>query len=156
MHETIDNKTEIGADNWDLSDLYLSIDDPKIKFDIDNITSDAKSFENKYRNKINNEDLDADLLYESVSELESISERSGKILSFAYLMFAGDTNDPKIGAFLQQMQETATEIRKHLLFFELEWIKVPDQIADPLINHDKLTGYNHFLEIERKYKPSRT
>lgn len=155
MHETIDNKTEIGADNWDLSDLYLSIDDPKIKFDIDRITSDAKSFEKKYRNKINNEDLDADLLYESVSELESISERSGKILSFAYLMFAGDTNDPKIGAFLQQMQETATEIRKHLLFFELEWIKVPDQIADPLINHDKLTGYNHFLEIERKYKPYR-
>ena len=155
MHETIDNKTEIGADNWDLSDLYLSIDDPKIKFDIDHITSDAKSFEKKYRNKINNEDLDADLLYESVSELESISERSSKILSFAYLMFAGDTNDPKIGAFLQQMQETATEIRKHLLFFELEWIKVPDQIADPLINHDKLTGYNHFLEIERKYKPYR-
>ncbi len=155
MHETIDNKTEIGADNWDLSDLYLSIDDPKIKFDIDRITSDAKSFENKYRNKINNEDLHANLLYESVSELESISERSGKILSFAYLMFAGDTNDPKIGAFLQQMQETATEIRKHLLFFELEWIKVPDQTADPLINHDKLTGYNHFLEIERKYKPYR-
>ena len=53
MHETIDNKTEIGADNWDLSDLYLSIDDPKIKFDIDRITSDAKLFENKYRNKIN-------------------------------------------------------------------------------------------------------
>lgn len=155
MQETLDNKTEIGSANWDLSDLYLSIDDPKIKLDIDRITSDAKSFENKYRNKINNEDLDADLLYESVSELESISERSGKILSFAYLMFAGDTNDPKIGAFLQQMQETATEIRKHLLFFELEWIKVPDQIADPLINHDKLTGYNHFLEIERKYKPYR-
>ena len=155
MHETIDNKTEIGADNWDLSDLYLSIDDPKIKLDIDEVTNDAKLFENKYRNKINNEDLDADLLYESVSKLESISERSSKILSFAYLMFAGDTNDPKIGAFLQQMQETATEIRKHLLFFELEWIKVPDQIADPLINHDKLASYNHFLEIERKYKPYR-
>ena len=52
MQETIDNKTEIGADNWDLSDLYLSIDDPKIKFDIDRIAGDAKSFENKYRNNI--------------------------------------------------------------------------------------------------------
>ncbi|NIP39349.1 MAG: M3 family oligoendopeptidase, partial [Candidatus Dadabacteria bacterium] len=98
--------------------------------------------------KIDSDALDADLLYDAVSELESISEQTGKLLSFAYLMFAGDTNDPKTGAFLQQMQETATEIRKHLFFFELEWIKVPDEKAAALINHEKLKSYDHFLENE--------
>jgi oligoendopeptidase F len=155
MQETLDDIAEIGAANWDLSDLYSGMDDPKIELDIEEIKSCAKSFEKKYRNKINSEDLDADLLYESVSELESISEKTGKLLSFAYLLFAGDTNNPKIGAFLQQMQETATDIRKYLLFFELEWIKVPDETANSLINHKKLIKYNHFLENERKYKPYR-
>lgn len=156
MQQTLDQNTEeIGSANWDLNDLYSGIDDPKIRLDVKEITKSAKSFEKTYRNKINSQDLNADLLYKAVSELESISENTGKLLSFAYLSFAGDTNDPKIGAFLRQMQETATEIRKHLFFFELEWIKVSDETAQTLISDSRLSHYNHFLENERKYKPHR-
>ena len=155
MQEIIDNQTATDTTNWDLTDLYKDLEDPQIKVDVDQITNDAKAFEKNYRNKIDSDDLDAETLYGAVNELESLSERTGKLLSFAYLMFAGDTNDPKTGAFLQQMQETATEIRKHLLFFELEWIRVSDDKANALINHEKLKSYDHFLENERKYKPHR-
>ena len=108
---------------WNLSDLYLSLDDSQIIKDIEDAFSKSKSFEEKYRGKINSEAITSSFLLEAVKELESISEQTGKLISFAYLMFATDTSNPKHGAFLQSIQEKTTEIRKHLMFFELEWIK---------------------------------
>lgn len=140
---------------WDLTDLYSGTEDPSIKEDLSSILSNSKNFEKKYRNKILSDSLHADILLNAVQDLESISEGIGKLLSFAYLVFASDTNNPKHGAFLQDIQEKSTEIRKYLLFFELEWIKVENDMAYKLINDKKLSKYNHFLENERKYIPHR-
>jgi len=106
----------------------------------------------KYRNKIKSERLTATTLLNATKEIEKISEGLGKILSFAHLLFAGDTNNPKHGAFLQSMQEKTTEIRKLLLFFDLEWVTLSNKTALKLINDKKLSAYKHFLLHERKYK----
>jgi oligoendopeptidase F len=138
---------------WNLSDLYLSLDDPKIEEDIKNALSRAKSFEEKYRGQINSEAIKPFFLLQAVKELESINEQIGKLISYAYLIFAADTGNPKHGAFLQSVQEKSTEIRKHLMFFELEWIGLSDKIADPLLEDEALSHYRHFLQSERRYKP---
>jgi oligoendopeptidase F len=147
--------TLVGSEGirWDLSDLYSSIDDPYIERDIKDALSRAKSFEEKYRGKINSETITPPLLLEAVKELESISEQIGKLLSYAYLVFAADTSNPKHGAFLQSVQEKSTEIRKHLMFFGLEWIALSDETANRLIQDETLSHYRHFLEHERRYKP---
>ena len=100
------NKTT-GAERvkWNLNDLYRGINDKRIEKDISRIQQNAKKFEKKYRNKIKSGKLNSLTLLKAVRELEQISEGLGKILSFAYLLFAGDTNNPKYGAFLQSMQE---------------------------------------------------
>lgn len=138
---------------WDLSDLYLSLDDPQIKKDIDTALSRAKEFEMEYRGKINSNGISSSMLLGALKELESLSEMIGKLLSYAYLEFAADTSNPKHGAFLKFIQEKSTEIRRHLIFFELEWIALPDEMANRLIEDDVLSHYSHFLKQERRYKP---
>ncbi len=138
---------------WNLTDLYLSLDDPKIEENIKNALSRAESFEEKYRGNINSETIKPFFLLQALKELESISEQTGKLISYAYLIFSADTSNAKHGAFLQSVQEKTTEIRKHLIFFELEWIGLSDKIADSLLEDSALSHYRHFLQNERRYKP---
>ena len=145
-------KTGAEGVKWKLSDLYRGLNDKKIESDLRKIQLNSKKFEKKYRNKIKSERLTAATLLGAVKEIEKISEGLGKILSFAYLLFAGDTNNPKHGAFLQSMQEKTTEIRKSLLFFDLEWVALSEKTAKRLINDKKLSSYRHFLLHERMYK----
>ena len=145
-------KTGAEGVKWKLGDLYKGLKDKKIEKDLKRIHLNSKKFEKKYRNKIKSERLTAVTLLSAIKEIEKISEGLGKILSFAYLLFAGDTNNPKHGAFLQSIQEKTTEIRKSLLFFDLEWVALSNKTAQRLINDKKLSDYRHFLQHERKYK----
>jgi len=140
---------------WDLSDLYSGLKDKKIQRDINDLFKKSEAFEKKYRGKINSTKLTPRVLQNAVQELEYISEKIGKLLSFAYLVFAGDTGNPENGAFLQMIQEKSTEARKYLMFFELEWIKVSNKKVNLLLGNKALAQYKHFLEEERKYKPHR-
>lgn len=145
-------KTGAEGVRWDLGDLYKGLKDKKIESDLKRIHLNSKKFEKKYRNKIKSERLSAATLLNAIKDLEKISEGLGKILSFAYLLFAGDTNNPKHGAFLQSMQEKTTGIRQLLLFFDLEWVTLSNKTAKRLINDKKLSAYKHFLQHERNYK----
>ena len=138
---------------WDLSDLYSNLKDKKIQRDIKDLFQKSEAFEKKYRGKINSPNLTQKFLLNAVEDLEYISEKIGKLLSFAYLVFAGNTRNPENGAFLQMIQEKSTEARKHLMFFELEWIKLSNKKVDSLLNNKILFQYKHFLEQERRYKP---
>lgn len=140
---------------WDLSDLYSGLNDVRIERDLKDLLKKSEAFEKKYRGKINSKSISANTLLKAVRELESISELIGKLLSFAYLIFAADTAKPEHGAFLQKMQERATEARKYLMFFELEWVALKNAKAEKLINDKRLSDYRHFLEQERRYKPHR-
>ncbi|MCH7517507.1 MAG: M3 family oligoendopeptidase [Candidatus Dadabacteria bacterium] len=148
-------KEKSGAEGitWDLSDLYSNLKDKKIQRDIKDLFQKSEAFEKKYRGKINSPKLTPKFLLNAVEDLEYISEKIGKLLSFAYLVFAGNTRNPENGAFLQMIQEKSTEARKHLMFFELEWIKLSNKKVDSLLNNKILFQYKHFLEQERRYKP---
>ncbi len=148
-------KEKSGAEGikWDLSELYSNLKDKKIQRDIKDLFQKSEAFEKKYRGKINSPKLTPKFLLNAVEDLEYISEKIGKLLSFAYLVFAGNTRNPENGAFLQMIQEKSTEARKHLMFFELEWIKLSNKKVDSLLNNKILFQYKHFLEQERSYKP---
>lgn len=137
---------------WNLGDLYKGISDPRVEKDFGRISARAEKFEKKYRDRIKSPSLTAGELAGAVKEVERLSEGIGKILSFAYLLFAADTRDPKNGAFRSSMQQKATEIQKKLIFFYVEWVSVPNKRARKLLDHPDLSGYRHFLEQERKYR----
>ena len=137
---------------WDLGDLYEGISDPRVEGDFEKISVRADRFEKKYRGRIKSPSLTAGELAGAVREVERLSEGIGKILSFAYLLFAADTQDPRNGAFRSSMQQKATEVQKKLIFFYVEWVSVPKKRAKKLLGNPKLSGHRHFLEQERQYR----
>ncbi|HML94393.1 MAG TPA: M3 family oligoendopeptidase [Thermodesulfobacteriota bacterium] len=148
-------KTGSEGVTWDLSDLYSGLGDERIERDLSALITKSRAYEKKYRGRINSRSITAGALLKATKELEALSELSGRLLSFAYLVFAADTGKPEHGAFLQKIQEKATEARKHLLFFELELVAIPETRMKKLLADEKLDHYRHFLEQERRYKPHR-
>ncbi len=139
---------------WDLSDLYRGVDDPRLEQDLTAALRRAERFEIAYRGKI---DVaggpDAALLRAAVEELEGLFEQMDKPAVYASLLHAAKTDDPKHGALLSRTREQRTAINKHLIFFDLEWIKLPDEPARALLAQPALTQYRHYLEQLRARRP---
>lgn len=138
---------------WDLSDLYSGPDDPLIRSSIEKCLKSALLFEKKYRNSVSDGRLSASVLLKILKKLESVSESAAKVCSYAQLLHASNTNDPKAGALLQYAREKHAEISGHLLFFDTEWVRVPAKKAESLLKDKTLARYGHFLKIKRLYGP---
>jgi oligoendopeptidase F len=139
---------------WDLSDLYAGVDDPRINSDLAEALRRAEAFERTYRGKIDAENGPApEWLRSALDELESLGEQMDRPLVFAGLLHAAKTDDPKHGALLASTRERRTEINKHLIFFDLEWVKVGDDVAASLMAAPELARYRHHLERLRAWRP---
>ena len=139
---------------WDLRDLYQNADDPAIEKDLKQALKRAKAFEKKYRGKIQSlKETQAKSLHKAIVELEGLYEQMDRPLIFAMLLHSGKTDEPRHGALLSRTQEARTEINKHLIFFDLEWVKVSKSDARKLVKKSALKKYRHWLEQKRVWKP---
>lgn len=87
-----------------------------------------------------------------VTEYGRVHELVGRAASYAHLWFSTDTREAERGALLQHVQEVGTEINTLLLFFELEWTKLPDAVADALLADADLEIARHHLEVLRRFR----
>jgi len=147
---------------WDLSDLYASLDDPKMGSDLALAESKAVVFEKNYKAPLENlgrndaclPDRQAALdLAALVRDYEEIAVLMTKPGVFSYLSFAEKTHDPKTGAALQKTQQRLTDIRAHLLFFEVCWNRLDEKTASWWMGLPSLKERRHFLEKMRAYAP---
>src|SRR5207237_5166301 len=95
----------------------------------------------------------AELLLAAVKELESVFEQMDKPAVYASLVHAAKTDDPRHGALLSRTREQRTLINKHLIFFDLEWVKLPDDAVRAVIDSPLLSKYRHYLEQKRAWRP---
>ncbi|MHB8481440.1 MAG: M3 family oligoendopeptidase [Nitrospiria bacterium] len=137
---------------WDLTDLYSGIADPKIKSDLDGLSEKAETFERKFKGMIRSSHLTVEILQEMLRFLENLLDKLEKITAHAHLIFAGDSSSAENGKHLQSISERKTEIRNHLIFFELEWVELSDAEADRLLKAPALAPYRHYLSRERAYR----
>jgi oligoendopeptidase F len=141
---------------WNLSDLYASVDDPLLTRDLGEALRRAQSFESTYRGTIATETGPTpELLLKAVTELEGIYELMDRSGAYAGLVHAAKTDDPKHGALLSRTREQRTVVNKHLIFFELEWVKLADEPARRLIESPALAKYRHYIEQARAWRPHR-
>ncbi|MEA2272891.1 MAG: oligoendopeptidase [Solirubrobacteraceae bacterium] len=138
---------------WDLSALVDGDGRTGVDALLDEAHARAQGFAESYAGQVVT--LDAAGLQEAVAELAAIWELVHRAGSYAFLLFATDTADPKRGALLQAMQERATVIETKLLFFELEWVALDDDRAAELLAADGLDFARHYLEVQRRYRPHR-
>lgn len=144
-------QTGAEAITWNLADLYEGLDDAMLGVDLAEADARAEAFRDAYAGRIAG--LSPAELVEAVTELEEIQELAGKVSAYAALEFAAQTTDPARGALLQRVEEASAALGTHLVFFELEWLAVPDDAAKRSLAHPALAGYRHHLEAARRYQP---
>jgi len=141
---------------WDLSDLYKGPNDPAIQEDLAAALQRAEQFEQKWRGRINAPaGITPGEFAAAIGEYEAIAETLGKAASYAMLLHAADASRHEHGALLQSVQDRCTQARLHLLFFELEWMEVPDEVAGRLLASPPLLRWRHWLQKVRRFRHHR-
>ena len=131
---------------WDLSDLYLSPEDPNLERDLAEALNLASSLDPK------------DLLHPSRAEglfrrYEEALEKAYKPLNYASLYFATRTQDPVAKALLDRVRNRYTEVRNRLVPLEVALRKLPEEAFQALLEHPGLADLRHFLQRQRAYAP---
>lgn len=139
---------------WNLSDLFNSIDDPKIEESYATQLKRAQAFAKKYRGTITAK-CKAEELLKILKEYESILQEAWKPEIYAALVHAADSKNPKHGALVQKTEQRGIKISKELLFLELELVQVDEKTLQTWIEHPTLERYRHYLEKELIWKPHR-
>jgi oligoendopeptidase F len=140
---------------WDLSALFNSVDDPRIEQSWQEAHRAAEEFDKRYRGKINSPELAAQTLHDAIQELEELIQQAGKPVNYSHLLFACNTGDPQLGAFLQKQMEKSTELNVKLMFFELELQSVPEEVIARVIDDTALDNYRHYIQVARAFSPHR-
>jgi oligoendopeptidase F len=141
---------------WNLADLYPSIDSPQVSQDLDESLADCIAFEEANKDKLaallDREDGGAKLA-QVIGTYEAIEDRLGRIASFAGLVYAGDTTDPKRAKFYGDVQDKLTNASSHLLFFTLELNRIEDSALAGALEHKALAHWKPWLDDIRIEKP---
>ena len=141
---------------WNLADLYPGMDAPELKRDIAKADADAAAFESRWKGTLAAEAArGADgKLGEALKAYEALEELIGKIVSYAGLVYAGDTSDPQRAKLYGDVQEKMTDASSHLLFFGLELNLVEDKAIEHALDADPSFGhYRPWVLDLRKDKP---
>jgi oligoendopeptidase F len=152
MTTATDQKPDLGTlPEWDLSDLYPGRDSPALKEDLARVESDAAAFREGYEGKLAT--LSGAALGQAIATYERLQETLGRIMSYAYLVYAGDMNDPEIGRFFQTMQERTNAISTTVLFFTLELNRLEDAALEEKQKAPELARYAPWLRDVRAFRP---
>jgi len=141
---------------WNLADLYPGMDAPEVKRDLDKADAECAAFADAYKGKLATMAASAEAgrgLAEAVKRYEAIDDLIGRLISFASLVYAGNTTDPARAKFYGDVQERITAASSHLLFFTLELNRIDDAVIDRAMAEPALGHYRPWLEDIRKEKP---
>jgi oligoendopeptidase F len=103
---------------WNLTDLYPGPDSPAVETDFAKAEDVARAFAAAYQGRL--AAMPGSELAAAIAEYERIEELLGRLMSYAQLLFAGDSTNAEIGRFYQTASERVTAISSDLLFFALE------------------------------------
>ena len=141
---------------WNLADLYPSFDAPEVATDLGQAEAECVAFEETYKGKLGEIAVSPDAgerLHAAVARFEAIEELLGKLMSFAGLLYTGNTTDPQRAKFYSDVRERVTAASVHLLFFTLELNRIDDSLIERALGQPKFGRYRPWIEDVRKEKP---
>ncbi|WP_298960956.1 M3 family oligoendopeptidase [uncultured Roseibium sp.] len=139
---------------WNLSDLYQAVDAPEVSADLKESLDRAKTFEASYKGRLAEMAKDnVPALVTAIRAFEDLQDLMGRLISFAGLVYAGNTVDPVSQKFYGDVQEQITTASSHLLFFTLELNQVEDAVVEAALQDQQLAHYRPWIEDLRKDKP---
>ncbi|WP_375273558.1 M3 family oligoendopeptidase [Methylorubrum thiocyanatum] len=148
---------DLGAlPEWDLTDLYPSMDAPAFRDDLDRAEAESRTFAERYAGRIAEIAAAPDastVLGEAVETYERIEDLMGRLMSYAGLVYSGDTTDEIRAKFYGDTRERLTTASGDLLFFGLELNRVEDAVLDAAMADGPLARYRPWIEDLRREKP---
>ncbi len=150
-------KVKLGSlPEWNLTDLYPSVDAPRLHADLKTAEQAADVMHERYCGKlakVADGGKGGAALADAVREFEALSDIMGRIVSYASLLYAADTADPMRQKFFGDIQEKITTISSKLLFFPLELNRIEDEVLEKAMAASELGHYRPWVEDLRKEKP---
>ncbi len=128
---------------WNLDGLYESVDDELIRDDLDLCNQEAGLLVELCQGKL--AELNPKDFARTLRRLERIAENLGRRESYAFLNFSTRVDNSQAGAFLQQITEETSMVRRQLIFFELEWGRLEDSQAEEFLEYEDVKKYRHYL-----------
>ncbi len=128
---------------WDLTELFLGIDDPEINRAIEQVKSEADEFEKTYRGKISN--ISADGLLRCLRDIEEFEAKFSDLTLYSSLTFSADMTQLKAQALNDRVDKLSANVGKQLAFYSLELGKLVKSNPE-LIEAPTLAIYRHLLE----------
>jgi oligoendopeptidase F len=143
---------------WNLSDLYPAMDAPQLARDLEQAATDSLAFETRWKGKLAEEAAKggATGLGQCLREYEALEELIGRIVSYAALVYAGNTTDPQRAKLYGDIQQKMTDASAHLLFFALELNLVDDGLVGAAL--DANPAFAHYrpwvldLRMDKPYQ----
>jgi oligoendopeptidase F len=136
---------------WDLGDLYPGPDSPAVEADLTMAEQAARAFATTHQHKLGA--MSGRVLAGAIAEYERIEELLGRLMSYAQLLFAGDSTNAEIGRFYQTVSERVTTISSDLLFFSLELNRLDDAVMDQKLADPALAKWRPWLRDLRVFRP---
>ena len=157
MTSPASDQAALGAlPEWNLADLYPGMDSAEYTSDLARAATDCAAFAEKWRGKLataaGSPDASAQL-FQAVQDYEAIEDRLGRIMSYAGLIYSGDTTDATRAKFYGDAQEKITNASSDLLFFTLELNRIDDALLEKALNTAPLSHYRPWIEDVRREKP---
>ena len=141
-----------GLPEWDLSDLYPSVDSPELATDRAWLVKECHGFNSDFAGKLSG--LSSSDFLTCIHRLERICLVEGRIMSFAGLRNAQDLTDAARAKFLTDMTTEVTGAMLQLVFFELEINKLEKgKLSELLEEHEELGRYREYFEKIVAMKP---
>jgi len=146
--------SEIGhLPEWNLTDLYPGTHSPAIEADLARASRDSAEFEAKWKGTLDVLAREGGLV-EAIRAYEALDELLGRLVSYAGLVYSGDTTDPAGAKFYGDVQQKVTDAGTHVLFFTLELNRIEDTVMEAAMAADPaLARYRPWIEDVRKEKP---
>src|SRR6186713_262193 len=153
--KALNKPTKLGdLPEWNLRDLYPGLDSPEVKRDLELADSECAAFEQDFKGRLAALAAgEGGALAKAVARYEAIDDRLGRLMSYASLMYAGNTTDPARAKFYGDIQERITAASLHLLFFTLELNRIDDAQLEAAMRDPALGHYRPWIEDVRKEKP---
>ncbi len=148
-------QAEIGIlPEWDLSDLYPGMGSELFLQDLARAEAECRAFAESWRGRLDELARGGSAaLAEVVVAYEAIEDRLGRLMSYAGLIYSGDTTDAHRAKFYGDTQERLTSASSDLLFFTLELNRVEDAVIDAALADGPLARYRPWIEDLRRDKP---
>jgi oligoendopeptidase F len=142
-------RSDYAQERWSLEDLFPALNAPEIAGALQEIEQLVKTIED-YRPRLTDA-FPADEFPALLQIYDRLMRLLSRLVGYAHLKFAEDTQDQQAQTVLAQMQQRMAEIENRTMFVKLWWKELEQAPAEHLLAASG--DYHYFLEALRLQRP---